>query len=230
MALKAPAKQGLKERGDGVTRQNGDLTVTVWQDSRPVVILATNSDPTITERVQRKKKDGISATINCPSSLAKYNQHMGGVDQNDKLRGYYHVHLNCRKYYKYIFWFLLDLAVINLYILYHERPGNRRLTLKDFQVSLTHELIDNSCGRKRMRRSSILPSLRRFCWEHFPMLEVVVAVTTATSTRREVTLLGPARSVSCSFAALAMKKLSENTISSTLQLTTNLCSSHVQQH
>ena len=122
------------------------------------------------ERVQRKKKDGTSATFNCPSSLVKYNQYMGGVDRNDQLRGYYHIQLKCRKYYKYIFWFLFDLAITNLYILYHEQPDNRRVTLKEFRVSLAHELIDNCCGRKRMGRHSILPSPRRFCQEHFPMI------------------------------------------------------------
>ena len=101
--LKAPAKQGLEERGENVTVQNGDLTVTVWQDSRPVVLLATNSDPTTTQTVKGKKRDGTFATYNCPSSLTQYKHYMGGVDHNDQLRSYYHVRLKCRKYYKYIF-------------------------------------------------------------------------------------------------------------------------------
>ena len=55
---------------------------------------------------------------------------MGGVDQNDQLRGYYNVRLKCRKYYKYIFWFLFDLAITNSYILtkrhtdLNSRPAN----------------------------------------------------------------------------------------------------------
>ena len=41
---------------------------------------------------------------------------MGGVDDNDQLRGYYHVRLKCRKLYKYIFWFLFDVAIVNSFI------------------------------------------------------------------------------------------------------------------
>ena len=33
------------------------------------------------------------------------------MTNNDELRGYYHVRLKCRKYYKYIFWFQFDLIV-----------------------------------------------------------------------------------------------------------------------
>ena len=35
LELKEPAAKGLKERGDSKTFQNGPLTVSVWQDSRP---------------------------------------------------------------------------------------------------------------------------------------------------------------------------------------------------
>lgn len=34
---------------------------------------------------------------------------MGGIDHYDKVRGYYNYHINCRKCYKYILWFLFDV-------------------------------------------------------------------------------------------------------------------------
>ena len=42
---------------------------------------------------------------------------MGGVDRNDQLRQYYAIWMKGRKYYKYIWWFLFDVAVTNAYIL-----------------------------------------------------------------------------------------------------------------
>ncbi len=103
-ALQQPAKKGFKERGNSKTYQKGNLTVTVWQDNRPVVVIATNADPTTTENVMRKK-DGTRASYPCPPSITKYTTYMGGVDHSDQLRGYYHVRLKCRKLYKYVFWF-----------------------------------------------------------------------------------------------------------------------------
>ena len=61
-------------------------------------VIATDSDPTKPQTVQRKHKDGTSHTYPCPSTIADYNRYMGGVDSNDQLRGYYHVRLKCRKY------------------------------------------------------------------------------------------------------------------------------------
>ena len=159
-ALKLAAKKGLKERGASKSRQQGNLTVSVWQDNRPVALIATNSDPTTTNSVLRKNKDGSSTTYSCPNSLTSYNQHMGGVDQNDQLRGYYHMRLKCRKHYKYIFWFLFDLAITNAFILYRTQPGNSKRTLKDFRTTLAKELIDTYCSRKRAGRPSIAPPIR----------------------------------------------------------------------
>ncbi len=168
-ALKVPAKKGFKERGDSTTYQRGNLTLSVWQDNRPVVVIATNSDPTTPETVTRKQKDGTSTPYPCPSSIALYNRHMGGVDHNDQLRGYYHVRLKCRKFYKYVFWFLFEVAVTNSYILCKEHTDLRVNSIKDFRTSLAKELIGEYSSRKRPGRPSILPPTRRFCHAHFPM-------------------------------------------------------------
>ena len=115
--LKQFVKKGLPERGQSKTYQCGNLCVSVWQDKRPVTTIATNSDPTTSDTVQRKKRDGTSTSYSCPHSVSKYNRYMGGVDRNDQLRSYYHVRLKSRKHYKYIFWFLFDLSITNAYIL-----------------------------------------------------------------------------------------------------------------
>ena len=57
---------------------------------------------------------------------------MGGVDRGDQLRGYYHVRLKCVKNYKYIFWFLFEVAVTNAYILTHYTVATDIITA-DFQ-------------------------------------------------------------------------------------------------
>ena len=91
--LKTPAQKELKEWGESKTYKNGNLTVAVWQDNKHVTIIATKSDPTNTDTVTRKRKDGSRQSYSCPTSVALYNQNMGGVDHNGQLRGYYHVRL-----------------------------------------------------------------------------------------------------------------------------------------
>ena len=105
----------------------------------------------------RKRKDGSRQSYSCPTSVALYNQNMGGVDHNDQLRGYYHVRLKCRKYYKYmyIFWFLFDVAVTNSFILCRQHTDLHITSTKDFRATLAKELIGGSS--------------KRFCQTHFPV-------------------------------------------------------------
>ncbi len=90
------------------------------------------------------------------------------MDHNDQLRGYYHVRLKCRKYYKYLFWFLFDVAITNSFILCCSHTDKRMDSIKDFRVTLAKELIGDYYSRKRPGRPSALPPPRRFCQTHFP--------------------------------------------------------------
>jgi hypothetical protein len=170
--LKTLAKKGLGERGRSQTFQHECLSATVWQDNKPVPVVATNSDPTISTEVLRKNKDGSRVAVTCPQSMKLYNQFMGGVDHNDQLRGYYNVRLKCRKFYKYIFWFLFDVAVTNSYILFNHfnaDPQTRVPDLKTYRVELAKSLIADYCSRKRRGRPSLSAPIKRFCQSHFPV-------------------------------------------------------------
>ena len=53
-----------------------------------------------------------------PKVIDQYNFFMGGVDIADQRRSYYHTQLrSCRNWYPLFFW-LLETAIINLFILY----------------------------------------------------------------------------------------------------------------
>ena len=115
-------KAGLPTRGDYRWRQDGNLVAMVWQDSKPVVVLSTDSFPEDATTVRRKQKDGTVCDVVCPSAVATYNKYMGGVDKGDQYRGYYNVRTKSTKCYRYIFWFLFEVSLLNTYILYHYSP------------------------------------------------------------------------------------------------------------
>ena len=168
--LKPIVKKGMKERGESKTYQYKNLTMSAWQDNKTVTVAATNCDPTVNEQVLRKQKDGTSIAVKCPQSVVLYNKYMGGVDRSDQLRGYYHVRLKCRKYYKYIFWFMFDLAVTNAYILCKHFTNLDVGTVKSFRTDLARCLIGEYCSRKRRGRPSLsLHHSKRFCASHFPV-------------------------------------------------------------
>ena len=65
----------------------------MWQDTKPVTVIATNAQTLPLDTVQRKLKTGHHKTFDCPEAISIYNRYMGGVDKNDQLRQYYHVRL-----------------------------------------------------------------------------------------------------------------------------------------
>ena len=166
--LKPYTKKGLTTRGDSKTLPNGNVTVTLWEDTRPFIMIASNADPTVMEAVQRKRTDGARMSVSCPASFILYNKYMGGVDHSDQLRGYYTSNLKFRKYYKYIFWFLVNVAITNSFILSKEHSSLNIKNTKMFRITLAKELIGGYCSRKRAGRLSLLP-IKKFCKDHLPI-------------------------------------------------------------
>ena len=142
----------------------------MWQDNRPVVVASTNCDPTQVTLVQRCLKDGSRTSIPCPSSISLHNKYMSGFDNNDQLRGYYSVRTKGKKCYKYIWWFVFDVAVTNMYILAkHHSPASIK-SVKQFRASLASAIISNYNSRKQRGCPVSSATLsHRFCLvDHYP--------------------------------------------------------------
>ena len=148
------------ERGEHLSCQRGNLVATVWQDKKPVKVLSTMSNPCTKESVERRQKDGSKITVPCPSAVVQYNRYMGGVDKGDQMRHYYCIRMKSVKNYKYIFWFLVDVAITNGHILSRFVPVSTSLqSLKAFRLKLAEQLIGRYCSRKRAGRPALTRSV-----------------------------------------------------------------------
>ena len=137
-------------------------------DRKLVRAMATNTQPTGKGSVLRRQKDNSRTPVPCPESIISYNKYMGGVDLGDQLRGYYRCRTKSRKFYKYIFHFLLDVAITNAYILQKFYcPENVHKNIKDFRLKLAAELIGEYCSRQRGGRRPAV--LRPIPLRHFPV-------------------------------------------------------------
>ena len=96
-------------------KQKGLLVATQWTDKRQVNIISTNADPVVTT-VQRRSKEGM-VDIEIPMPVMTYNSGMFGVDLADQHRAYYPVGRSSTKWWRYIFWYLIDLSMINSFLL-----------------------------------------------------------------------------------------------------------------
>ena len=157
--LKKPAD--LRQRGDMRVMQLGDsnITASVWIDRKPVHHLSSLSDPA--EICDATRRSGANILqLQQPHSVSAYNKSMGGVDLHDQLRAKYPSGRKSKKWWRYLFWFLLDSAIVNSYVLYSEwstrQMKKKRYSHLDFRQELLKELIGGYRKVKRTERDTTL--------------------------------------------------------------------------
>ncbi|KAG8228744.1 hypothetical protein J437_LFUL009612, partial [Ladona fulva] len=110
--LNFPKKLKLK-RGEIKSLPRGKVTATVWHDNRNICMLSTNCDPDSSISVSRKTGVGNKQIkIPCPQSVMLYTKSMGGVDRADQFRSYYGFGRTTKKWWKYLFAFVVNTAIM----------------------------------------------------------------------------------------------------------------------
>ncbi|XP_038059888.1 uncharacterized protein LOC119730893 [Patiria miniata] len=144
-------------RGTFYTRQNGQLTATVWKDSCIMMLLSTAHqgwrDPAIHTLKRKCIEENTgrlrSTTIPAPPQAVSYTRCMGGVNRGDQLRSYHTCARKSQHWWRGILYFLLDVARVNAWLAYkHHHPttddsdssisdGDAKETTKDANT-MTH--------------------------------------------------------------------------------------------
>jgi Transposase IS4 len=130
--------------------ENGKVLMSIWQDSNKVGFLSTVHDA-LEWTVQLRKLPRGSSTyfaitkqpfimfdppkgcknpyewtrlLPIPGMIDDYNHFMGGVDIADQLRAHFSTQLRGVKTWKPLFYWLLDTAIVNAYLLFeHQRKA-----------------------------------------------------------------------------------------------------------
>ena len=124
-----------------------DIFACSWLDNKPVYFLSSGVCTKKTA-IRRKLKNGASTQVPCPEFIDSYNQYMSGVDTHDQLRlQRYSVQRSLRlaKYYKMLFLGLVDMGLVNAYIVHREyckSKGLKPLTHGNFRVALHEQLLE----------------------------------------------------------------------------------------
>lgn len=170
-----PTEKELKKRGQGSMEEKiavidgVKLSLVSWFDNKNVNLLSAyvGSEPMTTKRrYSRKEKKYIS--ISSPQAVDVYNKHMGGVDLLDSMLGYYRIHLRSRQWYKRIFFHMIDMSIVNAWLLWRRINTDIYMALYDFKLAVSEHLRKSGKGiisRKRGRPSDRVgtPTSRRSC-------------------------------------------------------------------
>ncbi|KAL3218436.1 hypothetical protein MRX96_005942 [Rhipicephalus microplus] len=121
-------------------KENG-LVICQWYDYRTVTIGSNKHSVNPVgscRRYDRKNKSFVE--VQRPSLVRVYNQSMGGVDRADQLLAFYRNDLKTKKWYKRVVFHLLDLAVVNSWLLYRAPKGSS-MQLAHYKLQITLGLM-----------------------------------------------------------------------------------------
>ena len=111
------------KRGDIRVRTRGELTAVVWRDKRDVGMLTNIHDPPSEGNFQDEHGNAIK-----PAIVVDYNRHMGYVDKADRMANSYTASRRTWKWTKKLFFHVLDMTILNSFILLCTCGGKKNLT------------------------------------------------------------------------------------------------------
>lgn len=157
---KALVKKGKQARGFYDYRTNGPLLACAWYDRRMVYLLTTIHVAETTDgptTVSRRVEKGVRTDVPCPPAVIDYIKYMRGVDRADQLIELYNAGRKSRKWWKRLFFHLLECSILNAHIIYKSVSTSQASSavhdLLQFRLELAEQLVGGKSFRIRRCRS-----------------------------------------------------------------------------
>lgn len=158
--------------GETIEMSCNNLLAMKWHDKRDVCLLSTmHATANLTDSGKKNRKTNEPKLK--PECVISYNKNMGGIDRSDQLLACFPVMRRYHKGYRKIFWYILDIALVNSMIIHKKLSGNKKLGIGDFRINFAEQLLSsatlppyNSRGRPSAEPSPL--RLQAKTWAHFP--------------------------------------------------------------
>lgn len=146
------------------TVRDVDISVVVWRDTKVVTLASSfvgKLPVSSVERYDKKQKKKVS--VDSPAIIHEYNKHMGGVDLLDSLIGRHKIGIRSKKWYLRIFYHLIDLTIVNAWILYKRvikskvekgKTKEKILNLWEFRINISECLCKHGTFKNKRGRPS----------------------------------------------------------------------------
>ena len=148
--------------GEMVSYRADELLAVAWQPekrTKPVFMVSTESSA---GWVTVQPHNTHNPLTQKPSAVHVYNHNMNGVDKADQHAVYYAFERKTRKWWRKVFFWMMETAVVNSYIIYKEIVANPRSHLayrRTVLEILATRCITNAPPRPRSGRPSKRPRL-----------------------------------------------------------------------
>ena len=139
------ANASLKKGEKRAIPLDGTMNVVQLHDKWVVSVLSTlHSDKTVTVTRRSRHAPGGHEDVEKPEAITEYNKYMGSIDRGDQLLSYYGFPHCTVKWWRRAFFFLVDAAIVNSYIMYSRQTTGRHMSHERFRIELAKELIKAS--------------------------------------------------------------------------------------
>lgn len=126
------------QKGEAVIFCTKEIAAIKWKDKKDVVILTTMHDLNFGETGKRNRYTGQKSLKS--TAVINYNQYMGGIDVGDQMLSKFHTMRRCKKAYKKIFFYFIDMMLLNSYIIFKNHKKDRAFHV--YKQLLAEEIID----------------------------------------------------------------------------------------
>lgn len=155
------AKSFSLKQGDNLSFRCEQLLVTAWRakgKDKTLIMLSSSSSARMVEVPAMHNTQQMLK----PESVDDYNHCMNGVDRSDQLSVSYPFVRKTRKWWRKLFFYLLEVSVVNSFILYRE-VTKKKMTHLDFRRSVVESLAMEYLEQHESRRTSVGRPLSRPC-------------------------------------------------------------------
>ena len=142
-----------------VTYANELTMVLCGQNKRPVLMLSTYHDNDV-QTVQRRTGNAGNSNqptvidISKPTVIIDYTSKMGAVDRADHLCTSYNFARKSIKWWRKLFFWLMEIAIVNSYILYRAaqtQANEAPMTHLQYRKQLVHQLVGDVQNARKCR-------------------------------------------------------------------------------
>jgi len=143
-------KLKLKQQETKTWVKGDSMTCLVWQDKRQVLMLSTYYNGSVQE-IERRTKKGPEK-VSKPTMIIDYTQNMGGVDRADHYISSYAFMKKSLKWWRKLFYWILEVAVVNSFILFQQSDTTSDATHLQYRRNLISLLVGDIRNQDRSRK------------------------------------------------------------------------------
>lgn len=131
-------ESGLK-KGEMLFQRKGNILVQLWKDKRIVRMITTIHDSKMVRTTKKTKK---GEDVIKPNAVLDYNKYMAGVDRADQYLSYYSILRKTVKWSKKLFFYLLNCALFNSFVVYKSLQSDNKVKYKVYLRKIAKHLIE----------------------------------------------------------------------------------------